>query len=129
VGPPSGGVQVVAVTERLLHVVDQLGVGGQGLLAPGWWLDANLVFLKRHAPGVSNTAGGAVRVSRLLLPGVVGTLGVDVNESFLGAHTVGTVTIGVTLGRWSRPQDYSNPLNPLGALVPTLHYEVFERVR
>lgn len=129
VGPPAGGVQVVAVTERLLHVVDQLGVGGQGLLAPGWWLDANLVFLKRHAPGVSNTAGGAVRVSRLLLPGVVGTVGVDVNESFLGANTVGTVTIGVTLGRWSRPEDYSNPVNPLGALVPTMHYEVFGRVR
>lgn len=129
VGPPSGGVQVVTVTERLLHVVDQLGVGGQGALAPGWWLDANVVFLKRHAPGVSNTAGGAVRVSRLLLPGVVGTLGVDVNESFLGANAVGTVTLGVTLGRWSRPQDYSNPVNPLGALVPTMHYEVFGRVR
>jgi hypothetical protein len=51
------------------------------------------------------------------------------NECFLGTHTVGTVTFGVTVGRWSRPQDYSNPVNPLGTELPRLHYELFQRIR
>jgi hypothetical protein len=35
------------------------------------------------------------------------------------------VTFGVTLGRRSRPPDYSNPINPLGMTIPRVHYEVF----
>jgi hypothetical protein len=42
---------------------------------------------------------------------------------------VGTLTFGVTLGRWSRPTDYANPVNPLGTLLPRVRYEKFERVR
>ena len=80
--------------------------------------------------GDGNTAGGGVRVSRLLFPGVVATAQFDVNESFVGPHTVGTVTFGVTLGRWSRPSDYSNPVNPLGTYVPKVRCtEIFDRVR
>jgi hypothetical protein len=102
----------------------------QRALVPGhWWLDANLAFLNRHAPGVSNTAGAAVRVSRQLLPWLVGMAQLDVNESFVSANTVGTITVGVTIGRWPKPQDFSNPANPLGSLVPRIHYEVFDRVR
>jgi hypothetical protein len=129
VGAPSGGVQPIGVTEHVVHVVDQVGGSVQRQLNPMWWLDVNARFLNRHAPGVSNTAGAAVRVSRILLAGIVATVQFDVNESFLGAHPVGTVTVGLTLGRWSRPQDYANPVNPLGTIVPTLHYELFERVR
>jgi hypothetical protein len=70
-----------------------------------------------------------VRASRILLPGIVGTVQFDVNESYVGAHPTGTITVGLTLGRWSRPQDYGNPVNPLGTILPTLHYEKFERVR
>jgi hypothetical protein len=129
VGAPSGGVQPIRVTEQLIQVVDQVGGSVQRQLNPTWWLDANAMFLNRHAPGVSNTAGAAVRVSRILLPGIVAIVQFDVNESFLGPHPVGTVTVGLTLGRWSRPQDYANPVNPLGTILPTLHYELFERVR
>jgi hypothetical protein len=42
---------------------------------------------------------------------------------------VGSVTVGVTVGRWPKPRDWSNPVNPLGTLVPRVHYDVFERVR
>jgi hypothetical protein len=109
--------------------VDPIGGTVQVALLPVLWLDANVAFLNRHAPGVGNTAGGGVRVSRLLFPGIVANAQFDVNESFVGAHTVGTVTFGVTLGRWSRPSDYSNPVNPLGTYVPKVHYEIFDRVR
>jgi hypothetical protein len=129
VGVLSGGVQPIAATEHLVHVVDQVGGSVQRQIGPTWWLDANAMFLNRHAPGVSNTAGAAVRASRILLPGIVGSVQFDVNESYLGAHPVGTITVGLTLGRWSRPQDYGNPVNPLGTILPTLHYERFERVR
>lgn len=128
-GPLSGAVLPIGSTDRLLHVVDQLGLSVQRQIAPLWWLDAHAEFLNRYAPGASNSAGGAVRVSRLLLPGIVGTVQFDVNESFLGPHTVGTVTVGVTLGRWSRPSDFGNPVNPLGTFKPTLHYEIFDRIR
>ena len=70
-----------------------------------------------------------MKYSQLLLPWLAGTVRLDVNESYLGAHTVGTLTFGVTIGRWSRPQDYSNPVNPLGTELPRLHYELFQRVR
>jgi hypothetical protein len=129
VGAPSGGVQPIAVLEHLVQVVDQVGGSVQRQLTPTWWLDANAMFLNRHAPGVSNTAGAAVRASRSLLPGIVASVQFDVNESYLGAHPVGTVTVGLTFGRWSRPQDYANPVNPLGTILPTLHYELFDRVR
>jgi hypothetical protein len=116
-------------TERVLHTVDQLGGAVQVGVLPLTWVDANVAFLNRHAPGASNTAGGAVRVSRLLAPGLTLTAQLDVNESFVGPNAVGTFTIGITLGRWSRPSDYSNPQTPLGVDVPRLRYEAFSRVR
>jgi hypothetical protein len=53
----------------------------------------------------------------------------DVNESFVGSSAVGTVTVGLTIGLRPKPQDLSNPVNPLGSLVPRIHYEVFDRIR
>jgi len=130
VGPPVAGVQPVVVLERLVHSVDTLGANLQLDLVPGtWWLDANVALLNRHAPGASNTAGGALRVSRQFAPWLVGMLQVDVNESFVGSNAVGTVTIGLRIGRWPSPADWSNPVNPRGTLLPRVHYEVFSRVR
>jgi hypothetical protein len=81
-------------------------------------------------PSIGDTAGGAVRLSALIFSNVAVTAQFDVNESFVTPlHTTGTFTIGVTLGRWSRPTDYSNPLTPLGTYVPRVHYERFGRVR
>jgi hypothetical protein len=131
VGPvaPPGGQPIIAI-ERVLHTVDSLGGSVQLDLVPAlWWLDANAAFLNRHAPGASNTAGAAVRVSRQILPWLVGMAQFDVNESFVGPNAVGTVTVGLTIGRWPKPSDLSNPVNPLGSFVPRLHYEVFDRIR
>jgi hypothetical protein len=116
-------------TERVLHTVDQLGGAFQVGVLPSTWIDGNLAFLNRHAPGAGNTIGGGVRVSRLVLPGIAVTAQLDVNESFIGPNAIGTFTIGVTLGHWSRPSDYSNPQTPLGVEVPRLRYEAFTRVR
>lgn len=130
VGPPVGGVQPVIVSEQLAHSVDTLGAHLQLDLVPGtWWLDANIALLNRHAPGAGNTGGGAARVSRQLAPWLVGWLQVDVNESYVSSNAMGTVTIGLRIGRWPSPADWSNPVNPLGTLVPRVHYEVFPRVR
>jgi hypothetical protein len=129
VGLPTPLGQPVVQTERLLHTIDQFGGTLQVEVAPATWLDGHLAYLDRHAPGVGDTAGGAVRLSRLFLPGIVGFLQLDVNESFVGANTTGALTFGVTLGRWSRPADYTNPRNPLGTLIPRVRYEIFERVR
>lgn len=129
VGAAVGGTQPVAITERVIHSVDTLGAHAQLNLVPStWWLDANLALLNRHAPGVSNTAGGGLRLSRQLAPWLVGMLQVDVNESFVNTGAVGTVTIGLRIGRWPSPADWSNPVNPLGTLLPRVHYEVFSRV-
>jgi hypothetical protein len=122
------GVPVTG-TDKVLHTVDQLGGAFQVGVLPSTWIDGNLAFLNRHAPGASNTAGGAVRVSTLLAPGLTLTAQLDVNESFISSSAVGTFTIGITLGRWSRPTDYSNPQTPLGIDVPRLRYETFNRVR
>lgn len=130
VGPPVAGVQTVTVSERLAHSVDTLGAHLQLDLVPGvWWLDGNVALLNRHAPGASNTGGGALRVSRQFAPWLVGLLQVDVNESYISSNVVGTVTIGLRVGRWPTPADWSNPVQPLGTFVPRLHYEVFPRVR
>lgn len=127
-----GDRDVVGTTptiERVMQVVDTFGVDAQfSILPPLWWLDANIASLKRYAPGASNTFGGAVRVSRQFQPWLVGMAQVDVNESFVSANTVGTVTIGITLGHRSRPTDFANPANPLGTLIPRVHYEVYDRV-
>jgi hypothetical protein len=129
VGPPTLSGNPIIATERVFHTVDQFGGSVQGEVIPNNWVDANLVWLHRHAPGVGDTVGAAVRFSRLLAPGIVGVAQLDVNESYLGANTVGTITFGVTLGRWSRPSDYANPVNPLGTWIPRVHYELFQRVR
>jgi hypothetical protein len=130
IGPAGPGGQPVIVRERVMHTVDTVGLDAQvNLLPPLWWLDANIASLKRYAPGTANKVGGAIRVSREFQPWLVGLLQMDVNESFVGAHAVGTVTIGVTIGHWSRPADFSNPVNPLGALIPRIHYEIYDRVR
>ena len=130
VGPAAPGGAAIVASERVLHTVDTIGGDVQFALVPSlWWLDANAAFLNRHAAAASNTAGAAVRVSRQIFPWLVGLAQVDINESFVGAHTVGTVTIGITIGRWPKPDDFSNPVNPLGALVPRAHYEIYDRVR
>ena len=72
--------------------------------------------------------GGAVRVSALVFNMAL-TAELDINASFVGPDTTGTLTFGVTIGRWSRPPDYANPVNPLGTLIPRVRYERFERVR
>jgi HYDIN/CFA65/VesB-like, Ig-like domain len=123
----SGGT--IIASEGLLHTIDQLGGTVQAEIIPNAWIDANLVYLHRYAPGFGDTAGLGVKYSQLILPWLAGTVRLDVNESYLGAHTVGTLTFGVTIGRWSRPQDYSNPVNPLGTELPRLHYELFQRIR
>ena len=128
-GPGPGGLPIIA-TEQIIHTIDQFGGSIQLPIAPNWWVDGHLEYLHRHAPGVGDTGGGAIRFSGLLFSNVAFTAGFDVNESFLGPNNaVGTFTFGVTLGRWSRPTDYSNPVNPLGTLLPRVHYERFERVR
>jgi hypothetical protein len=130
IGPPGPGGQAVIVRERVMHTVDTVGLDVQvNLIPPMWWLDANIASLKRYAPGAANKVGGAIRVSRQFQTWLVGMLQTDLNESFVGAHTVGTLTIGVTIGHWSRPADFSNSVNPLGALIPRIHYEVYDRVR
>lgn len=129
IGAPAPGGQPVVVAERLLHTLDQLGATLELEVAANTWIDGHAAFLHRFAPGVGNTGGGALRVSRLFAPGIVGLVQLDVNESFVGSHTTGAITVGVALGRWSRPSDYSNPRNPLGTLLPRLRYEIFERVR
>lgn len=129
IGVPVVAGQSIVANERVLHTIDQLGGAAQAELVPDVWLDGHIEWLHRHAPGVGDTAGGAVRVSALIIPNVAVTAQFDVNESFLGSNTVGTFTFGVTLGRWSRPTDYTNPVNPLGTMIPRVHYEVFDRVR
>jgi hypothetical protein len=129
VGPPGLGGSPIIAMERLLHTADQLGGAFQVQIVPNTWVDANLEWLHRHAPGVSDTAGFAARLSRLFLPGIVGTIQLDINESFLRTNAVGTLTFGVSLGRWSRPSDYSNPRNPLGTRIPRIRYDLYGRVR
>jgi hypothetical protein len=129
VGAPAPGGQPVIANEQVLHTVDQIGGTLQAELAPDWWLDGHLAWLHRHTPGVGNTAGGAVGVSWQVLPNIALTGRLDVNESFISSSTMGTITFGVTIGRWSRPEDYSNPVNPLGTVFPRVRYELFNRVR
>lgn len=121
--------QPVIATEQLVHTVDQLGGALQFELIPNAWLDANLAYLHRYAPGASDTVGGAIRLSALVFTNVALTAQFDLNESFVGPNAVGTFTFGVTLGRWSRPPDYANPINPVGTLIPRVRYERFERIR
>jgi hypothetical protein len=129
VGAATSAGQPIVAHERLLHTIDQFGGRVQFPVLPPSWIDANVVYLHRYTPGLSDTAGAAIRYSHQLLPGVAAMVQLDINESFVGANMVGTVTFGVTLGRKSRPPDYSNPVNPLGLEIPRVHYEVFDRVR
>jgi hypothetical protein len=129
IGVPVVSGQPIVATERLLHTVDQLGGTLQTEVLPDIWIDGHIEWLHRHAPGVSDTAGGAVRLTGLVFPNVAVMVQFDVNESYLVNNPVGTLTFGVTLGRKPRPSDYSNPVNPLGTTIPRVHYDRFERVR
>jgi hypothetical protein len=95
--------------ERVLHTVDSLGGSVQLDLVPAlWWLDANAAFLNRHAPGASNTAGAAVRVEADFA--VAGRDGAVRRERELRrTERGGHVTVGLTIGRWPKPSDWSNP--------------------
>ena len=99
VGAPVPGGQPIVATERVVHTVDTLGVAVQFPIVPLTWIDANVALLKRHAPGASSEVGGAARVSRQFLTWLAGFLQVDVNESLVGPNSVGTVTLGVRIGR------------------------------
>ena len=78
----AGGLPIIA-TEQIIHTIDQFGGSIQLPIAANWWVDGHLGYLHRHAPGVGDTGGGAIRFSGLLFSNVAFTAGFDVNESFL----------------------------------------------
>ena len=76
VGAPGPGGQPIVATEQVIHTIDQLGGSVQFPIVPNWWIDGNVVYLHRHAPGVGDTGGGAMRLSGLLFSNVAFTAAV-----------------------------------------------------
>ena len=103
VGRPGLSGQPVVATEELLHVVDQLGGSLEVGLGPYIWVDGHSGTSASACARCGEHRRRAGRVSGLIFTNIVLSLGLDVNESFLGPNNVGTFTFGVTWGRWSRP--------------------------
>ena len=110
-----------------LRVVDQAGGNVQVGITPRTYVDGTLAYLFTHAPMTPDMAGAQVRLTHFVARQIALFVAVDINQTYVATKTNGRFVVGLQFGRWSRPRDYTNRGNPLGAEIPRVHYQYSPR--
>lgn len=114
--------------ETYLRIVDQIGGSGQIGLFGSTYLEGNLGYLKRHAPGVKDRPGGTIRFVGPLSDRFALTLEAGLNETLLyRTGDVGSVKFGFEFGNWIRPKQYLATTQPVPVDIPRIRYELLTR--
>jgi hypothetical protein len=114
-------------TQTYARVVDQ--VGGN-VLVGAWgnaYVEGNLAYLRRHAPGVGDSPGGSIRLIQPLNEHVAFTAEASLNESFVNVKNAGRIVFGVQVGNYIHPKDYGKTKTPVPMDVPRVRYELLTR--
>ena len=111
--------------EHYLRIVDQFGASTSLGLWKDAYLDANFGALFRR--GGDNRPGGMVRLVQPINSMWAFTMEAGVNEGYVGTTNSGRFAVGVQLGHWLRPKQYTQVKSPVPADIPRLRYELLTR--
>jgi uncharacterized cupredoxin-like copper-binding protein len=109
------------------QVVDQTGVNGLVGVWGNAYLEGNIGYLRRHAPGVKDTAGGSFKLVQPLNEHVAFTAEAGLNESFVNTASSGRVVFGFQVGNYMHPKEYGKTKSPVPMDIPRVRYELLTR--
>ncbi len=111
--------------ESYLKIVDQIGGSTQVGLRGDSYIEGNLGALFRR--GGSNRPGGMVRFVQPINPTWAFTVEAGLNETLIGNDHSGRIVVGIQLGNWMRPKEFTAVTHPVPVDIPRLRYEVLKR--
>jgi outer membrane protein OmpA-like peptidoglycan-associated protein len=113
--------------ETYLKIVDQVGGSAQVGLWGDTYIEGNLGYLKRHAPGLSDRPGGMLKLVQPLSSRFAVTAEAGLNETFLNTKDSGRIVFGFEFGNWLRPKQYLETTQPVPMDIPRVRYELLTR--
>ena len=109
------------------RVVDQTGVNGLVGVWGNAYLEGNIGYLRRHAPGVKDTAGGSFKLVQPLNEHVAFTAEAGLNESYVNVASSGRIVFGFQVGNYIHPKEYGKTKSPVPMDIPRVRYELLTR--
>ncbi len=114
-------------TQTYAQVVDQTGINGLVGVWGNAYLEGNIGYLRRHAPGVKDVPGGSFKLVQPLNEHVAFTAEAGLNESFVNTASSGRIVFGFQVGNYIHPKDYGKIKSPVPMDIPRVRYELLTR--
>ena len=114
-------------TQTYAQVVDQTGINGLVGVWGNAYLEGNIGYLRRHAPGVNDVPGGSFKLVQPLNEHVAFTAEAGLNESFVNTASSGRIVFGFQVGNYIHPKDYGKIKSPVPMDIPRVRYEMLTR--
>jgi Skp family chaperone for outer membrane proteins len=111
--------------ETYLRVTDQIGAS----TSLGLWKDAYVEgnFGAVFRQGGGNKPGGTIRLIQPINSVWAFTVEAGLNESLIGNTNSGRIAVGVQLGNWLKPKQFTQVTQAVPMEVPRLRYEMLTR--
>ena len=114
-------------TQTYAQVVDQTGINGLVGVWGNAYLEGNIGYLRRHAPGVKDVPGGSFKLVQPLNEHVAFTAEAGLNESFVNTASSGRIVFGFQVGNYIHPKEYGKIKSPVPMDIPRVRYELLTR--
>ena len=114
-------------TQTYAQVVDQTGINGLVGIWGNAYLEGNIGYLRRHAPGVKDVPGGSFKLVQPLNEHVAFTAEAGLNESFVNTASSGRIVFGFQVGNYIHPKEYGKIKSPVPMDIPRVRYELLTR--
>jgi hypothetical protein len=114
-------------TQTYAQVVDQTGINGLVGVWGNAYLEGNIGYLRRHAPGVKDVPGGSFKLVQPLNEHVAFTAEAGLNESFVNTASSGRIVFGFQVGNYIHPKEYGKIKSPVPMDIPRVRYEMLTR--
>lgn len=124
-GPNGNFIAPNLFLEKYLSIVDQVGASTTLSLWKNNYMEANLGYLK--SKGNADRPGGTVRFVFPFATKLAFTVEGGMNETLLGRDNVGRAMVGLQLGNFIHPRDYTSVEHAVPVDVPRVRFEVLER--
>jgi uncharacterized cupredoxin-like copper-binding protein len=116
-----------AFLQTYARIVDQLGVNA----LVGTWGDAfiqgNIGYLRRFDPGHTSAPGGSLKLTQPISEHVAFTAEAGLNETLVNATNSGRLVVGLEVGNYIHPKDYTTIKSPVPMDVPRIRYNILTR--
>jgi hypothetical protein len=116
-----------AFLQTYARIVDQFGVNA---LVGTWgnaFIQGNLGYLRRFDPGHNSAPGGSLKLTQPINEHVAFTAEAGLNETLVNATNSGRLVVGLEVGNYIHPKDYTTIKSPVPMDVPRIRYNILTR--